>query len=188
MGTDVDTLNMEYLLKTARQVQDKTDVIVPMCRICRFAGRATQFYPVAAHSLVVAELVSAWHPKWSLYALLHDAAEIFTSDIPRPAKPPGMRMVEDALLEEILKVLDIPWVMPPFCKAAIKAADNDAVAAEWLLLGPPDDWTPPTPSQAAIRLTQEMMQFIPTYWLTGEGPADFAERYDRGKKAMKRGG
>jgi hypothetical protein len=48
----------------------------------RFAGHSLQFYSVAQHCLRAQELV----PNFKLWALLHDAAEAYICDIPRPIK------------------------------------------------------------------------------------------------------
>ena len=50
---------------------------------CRFNGQTCDFYSVAQHSLIVADLVPESH---RLAALLHDAAEAYLGDMVKPLK------------------------------------------------------------------------------------------------------
>jgi hypothetical protein len=52
---------------------------------CRYSGHTRQFYSVAQHSVILSQ---KFFPSRSmrLAALLHDAAEAYLSDIPRPIK------------------------------------------------------------------------------------------------------
>lgn len=71
---------------------DLDDIAHALSNICRFNGHCKQFYSVATHSLqVFAEIRSLippeeMHEKTNLLlgALLHDAAEAYLCDLPRP--------------------------------------------------------------------------------------------------------
>jgi hypothetical protein len=59
------------------------DICYHLSRICRFNGGMSRMYSVAEHSIRVAQIL----PKeYKIYGLLHDAAEVYFSDIPRPIK------------------------------------------------------------------------------------------------------
>ena len=59
-----------------------------LARINRYTGNGDQVYTVAQHSLMVARAVRAVesNPHAARSALLHDASEVVTSDIPGPLK------------------------------------------------------------------------------------------------------
>lgn len=118
------------------------DIAHALSMKCRFGGHTNVFYSVAEHSVLVMRAVEEPHKK---AALLHDAAEAYLADIPRPVKPhlPGWHEVERAVELAIAEHFGIPWPMP----AEVKAADNAILHDEkrllvearhdWKLLGQP---------------------------------------------------
>lgn len=62
------------------------DVIATLSKLCRFGGRGREFYSVAEHSVRVAEKMEPMGAAWGLAGLMHDAAEAYWGDIPRPQK------------------------------------------------------------------------------------------------------
>lgn len=65
------------------------DIAQALSMNCRFSGHVSQFYSVAEHSCIIADLVSnkGGGSQEILSALLHDASEAYICDIPRPIKP-----------------------------------------------------------------------------------------------------
>jgi hypothetical protein len=112
------------------------DIAHALSHLCRFGGHAQRFYSVAQHSLVVSLCCPAEHALWGL---LHDAAEAYLSDIPRPIKRhlPMYRETEDRLLRTIAERFALSWPMP----GIVKEVDTAALGTEAQhLMGNIDDW------------------------------------------------
>lgn len=65
------------------------DIAQALSMNCRYSGHVKQFYSVAEHSCLLADLV--WHQTNDIFqafdTLLHDASEAYLTDVPRPIKP-----------------------------------------------------------------------------------------------------
>lgn len=112
------------------------DIAHSLARICRFNGHTVKHYSVAQHSVHVSDALETYykddHPdrldalKWGL---LHDAAEAYIGDIPRPIKKLlGQTIVdiETDLLMKIAERFDLPWPIP----ASIHEVDNRLLYTE----------------------------------------------------------
>lgn len=130
---------------------DPIDVAAALSRQCRFGGhvRCTH-YSVAEHSIRVAAIVPLEH---RLAALLHDAAEAYVVDVPRPLK----KLLGAAYAEIELRVaravgerFGVDLVdLPP----EVRHADEVLLATEKrdILSRPPRDWLPlPEPLRETI--------------------------------------
>jgi len=123
-----------YFEELSRNVFDIKDIAHSLANTSRFNGHTKKFYSVAQHSTHVMEYV----PHWARYpALLHDAAEAYIGDIPRPLKqllsisaPYQMDDYEDEILQRILKSLH-PELMPlgPWVDV-VKEADDRMLLTE----------------------------------------------------------
>lgn len=86
------------------------DIAHALSNLCRFAGHVRSFYSVAQHSVLVAEQVSA---DLRLSALMHDAAEAYVVDVPRPLKHAHAmepyRSFEAANMRVICEALGLPY-------------------------------------------------------------------------------
>lgn len=120
-----------------REDVDIRDVAHSLAFLCRFNGHCLVYYSVAEHSVRVSRLLGG---DLALWGLLHDAAEAYLSDVPRPVKaslPPFVEM-EARLLREIAGVFGLPWPMPP----EVRWADDVLLATEArdLVAPPPASW------------------------------------------------
>ena len=151
------------------------DIAHALAMQCRYGGHCLVFYSVAEHCVHVSSVVE---PELAARALLHDAAEAYLVDIPRPLKSqPAFReykILEHRLEHALAARFGIPldWdenlVLP-----AIKRADNDVLATEkeqimapqpeaWTGIGEPvkgleiHGWLPYEAEQAFLRRAREL--------------------------------
>jgi uncharacterized protein len=116
---------------------DIHDIAHSLSMQCRFNGHCREFYSVAQHSVLVSQAVPA---EFALWGLLHDAAEAYVSDLPRPVKKqiPTFGEAEDRLLEVIVKHFGLAWPMPE----AVREMDDALLMTECrdLMCPAPDSW------------------------------------------------
>lgn len=90
------------------------DIAHALSLLCRFAGHTRTFYSVAQHSVLVSY---ACHPAHALAGLLHDAAEAYVVDLPRPLKRlpelTGYRLIEAAVHRAITRRFGLAPGLPP---------------------------------------------------------------------------
>ena len=129
------------------------DIALALSKICRFGGRCTDFYSVAEHSIMVADIVSETNPELAVHGLLHDASEALLGDTVTPLKTSmslqcgeynqTLGYLDSQVLWALYDHLELPW---PSNRqwGIIKAADDEALAreAKGLMGGP--DWAPET--------------------------------------------
>lgn len=95
------------------------DIAHALSMQCRFAGHVTRFYSVAEHCVHVSHAVPLEDALWGL---LHDAAEAYLVDLPRPVKPflHGYRDAETRLLRAVAARFGLAPEMPQ----SVHEADN----------------------------------------------------------------
>ena len=99
------------------------DIAHALSLICRFGGHCHQFYSVAEHSIRVSDCLPQ---ELKLMGLLHDAAEAYISDLPRPIKN-DLKGFQD--LEEIIEdVIDGKYGL--YYDFRVKDADHKLLATE----------------------------------------------------------
>ena len=105
---------------------DILDIAHGLAHITRFGGQARNHITVGEHSLTVASLVP---PPFKFTALLHDAAEAYLGDIPKPLKNllPDYQRIEKQLMGIIADKFGFPYPVPWI----IKEADRQAIQQEW---------------------------------------------------------
>lgn len=116
---------------------DIVDIAHALSLNCRFTGQCKEFYSVAQHSIMVAEIVPQ---EYKLHALLHDASEAYMPDLPRPMKAeiPKFKEIEKLILNSIF---DKFLKNAQYDHTIIKMADNILLATEARdLMTNMDDW------------------------------------------------
>lgn len=103
----------------------------------RFTGQMSEFYSLADHSILVSFLVP---PELALQGLLHDAAEAYVNDIPRPVKPllRDYKPIEEAIGQAIM----VRYGMSLPLAKEVKDADAVAVGIEQFLFLPNTPYWP----------------------------------------------
>jgi hypothetical protein len=149
---------------------------------CRFTGQCREFYSIAQHSVLVAQLLmtrgvmhgAGMETRKAAFraALLHDAAEAYLPDIASPIKPAWeeFKAIESRVLRCIHKALDV-WPFPDV-ERSIKHCDNVLLATEARdLMGPlPQRWAE-LPEPWGVTVTPVSPEAAKKLWLAswGEG-------------------
>lgn len=121
------------------------DIAHALSMKCRYNGHCERFYSVAEHSFHVSHQVPQEHAMWGL---LHDAAEAYLPDVPRPIKPhlPGFRELEASIMVCVVRCF-APYLGGLSEPESVKRADTAILADEMAqLMGePPAPWNLPEP-------------------------------------------
>jgi hypothetical protein len=131
------------------------DIAHGLSLICRYTGQCREFYSVAEHSILVADLCKNESPELQMRALLHDAAEAYLGDFPGPAKKffPKLKAIEALIEDTILKAFDLP--LHKFLdNNAIEIADVKVMLAEkvQIMTKPDIKWVVPKLEVPAVVL------------------------------------
>jgi hypothetical protein len=101
------------------------DIAHHLSLLCRYGGAVKRFYSVAEHCVHMAR----WLPQsCKLWGLMHDAAEAYLVDVPRPAKEglAGYKAIEDRIMWAVCERFHLPFKMD----GRVKAADNRIITDE----------------------------------------------------------
>jgi 5'-deoxynucleotidase YfbR-like HD superfamily hydrolase len=114
------------------------DIAQALSKICRFGGHSNDFYSVAQHSVVVANLAPAYLCK---EALLHDAAEAYLGDVIKPLKN-IIGPVYEEIEARFMKVICDKFDLSTFRLTEVKEFDKWALSLEheYFIKGADSDW------------------------------------------------
>lgn len=121
---------------------DLADIRTGLVAAPRFAGHTRKPWCVLQHSLVVWRLLREAQPlptpESQLWALLHDAHEAYTGDIPSPFKTPSMAALQQRFDVRIWRELTRrPAPLLDEDRDIVHRMDGRALLAEALVVGPP---------------------------------------------------
>jgi len=191
-GRPMDTFSggQFYPLDPDHSEVDLRDVAQGLANTCRYGGQCQFYYPVATHSRYVSrELALEHEPIVQLYGLLHDAAEAYVTDVPRPVKGelPAFERIEREIRQSVWKSLGVPQ---PTEKqwAAVERADDRLLryeADELLDRFQPDtvpdlqyDLQPCTPPEARGAFLDRAEELIGALSVASVDPTDIRTRGD----------
>lgn len=128
---------------------DPLDIARALSHQCRYAGHVNRFYSVAEHCILMSLVMPT--RELALAALLHDAAEAYVVDVPRPLKRhlPGYAQIEDRVLGVVLGRFGVTFERAPLgvggllvLPREVKEADNRILLDEraQLMSAPPAPW------------------------------------------------
>ena len=124
------------------------DIAHALANTCRYNGHSLVFYSVAEHCVRMSQANIPGCPKW---LLMHDAAEAYISDVPRPIKPILSEFKD--IENHIISIIAIKFKLDYPDHFAIRYADNVMLATEKrdvLLPGPKWEIELPEPLEIII--------------------------------------
>lgn len=130
------------------------DIAHALSMLCRYGGHCEWFYPVGQHSVYVMHQLP---PEYQLWGLMHDAAEAYLVDVPRPVKVHlyEYKVIEQRLEKAIAQRFGFPEDFATH--KIVKDADNSVLLAEKMRLmkQPPKEWED---------VGVEPARVTPSYW------------------------
>ena len=115
------------------------DIAHALSQLCRFGGHTRSFYSVAEHSIlcVAHAATQGADRKAQLWALLHDAAEAYIVDMPRPIKRKlgGYKSIEYGIMDAVCQKFGLSTNAP----GIVAEADAAVLNAERLQVMRPSD-------------------------------------------------
>ncbi len=100
------------------------DIAHALSMKCRYGGHCLRFYSVAEHSVLLSQFVPEEHALW---ALLHDASEAYSADIPRPLKKSltEWKPLEDTIMQAVCQKFGLSLIEPAIVKTMDLAITTD---------------------------------------------------------------
>lgn len=145
------------------------DIAQALGKQCRYAGHCLRFYSVAEHSVLLSRTFE--DRTLARYALLHDAAEAYLVDVPRPAKKSltNYAAIENTILHKVFARFGLYTGMLPVLPVQIIYAD-DAILRDEMeqnMAPPPRPWRGVPERGLGVRLE---------FWGPDRAPGEFLAR------------
>jgi len=164
------------------------DIAHHLSLLCRYAGACQVFYSVAEHSVHVSHVVEQHllatncpgeaRQQITLRALLHDGAEAYCVDIPRPLKQhlPGYKEIEQRNEAAILCRFGVEYWYD--CERIVKDADNAMRLAEQaaIMRPPPQPWEPIDVPADMLEAARTRLRLDRHRWAPGTAKKQFLRR------------
>lgn len=117
---------------------DIFEIAHALAQLCRFGGHCRRFYSVAEHCVLLSHAVPREH---ALAALLHDAAEAYLVDLPRPIKHmlPAYIAAERAIEAAVAERFELPFPLPDIVGEFDRRILTDEAAQN--MAPPPAAWS-----------------------------------------------
>jgi 5'-deoxynucleotidase YfbR-like HD superfamily hydrolase len=132
------------IINPTTEMLDIKDIARSLSMRVRFSGHINKPYTVAQHSVFVSRVVEASDKATKddiRWGLMHDAAEAYIMDIPRPIKKliPLVSQIEEKILQLVAKRFGLEF---PFSDLVVRADDVALVSEAYELLdgGPIENW------------------------------------------------
>lgn len=146
---------------------DIEDIAHALSMSCRFNGHLEKFLSVAEHSVVIASMAT---PENALAGLLHDAAEAYITDVPKPIKVKldNINELDESLTKAIFKKFGVEYPIPDEIKWLDKqvcfseALDSNMRVAMWndydkyILSHIPFHWSPAKAKSIFLRMFDKL--------------------------------
>lgn len=129
---------------------DIVDIAVALANQCRYAGHTHRHYSVAEHSLIVRRAVDIMgcDEDTQRWALMHDAAEAYVTDVPWPLKAAGLVPEIVRVEKRIMAVIAERFGMSPTEPVVVKEVDVELLDLEAdAFLARHADWPKGTPRE-----------------------------------------
>ncbi len=129
-----------YPLDPRPEEIDILDIAHSLSLQCRFAGHVREHYSVAEHCVRASWIVP---PADALWALLHDAAEAYLVDLPRPLKNLPEFSIYRTAENMIMTAVISRFRLSPHEPKSVRFADDTLLATEARdLMGSTEGWAP----------------------------------------------
>ena len=109
------------------------DIVPGLGKECRFAKQIREdiFYSVAQHSMLITESIPL-PDHLKIYPLMHDAAEAYVGDMPKPFKMklPDYERLEGEIMAVICEHFGLQWPFPDGVRELVKEYDSRILVDE----------------------------------------------------------
>lgn len=131
-----------YFMDPRPEMVHLVDIAQSLSQLCRYNGHTRGHYSVAEHSVLMARHIveEPFLAHWPMTALLHDAAEAYIGDLPRPIKVrlPEFKRIEERIDAAVAEKFGTTHPFPPL----IKELDTRILVDERAQVMPPsqNEW------------------------------------------------